>query len=107
MSILTITADKIIASVNNIHATSQRFAAVLEKMDDKSGEEMCKLLASVFAPQLTALDRVEFSVGYKHAMFAIAPFDADELAIAIVDDMVASGADADAAARIRETCVVL
>ena len=107
MSILTITAEKIIASVNSIHATIPRFSAVLDKMDEKSGEEMCKLLASVFVPQLTALDRVEFHVGYKHAMFDIAPFDADELAIAIVDDMIVNGADADAAARIRETCVVL
>lgn len=107
MTAPTITADQIIVAVNNVHLTNPRFTAVLEKMDDKSGEELCKLLASVFVNHMGALDRVEYSVGYKHAMFHIAPFDANELAIAIVDDLVANGADVGAAARIRETCVVL
>lgn len=107
MTTPNITADQIVISVQNVHAANPRFAAVLEKMDDKSGEELCKLLTSVFVNHFGALDRVEYSVGYKHAMFDIAPFDADELAIAIVDDLVANGADVGAAARIRETCVVL
>ena len=107
MNSVNITADQIVASVQNVHATNPTFAAVLEKMDDKSGEELCKLVTSVFVNHMGELDRVPFVVDYKYAMFHIAPFEANELAIAIVDDLVANGADVGGAARIRESCIVL
>ena len=107
MNSITITADQIIASVNNVHAANPLLASVLEKMDDQSGEELCKVVSSVFVNHMGMLDRVPFVVGYKHAMFDIAPFEAEKLAIAIVDDLVAHGADVGGAARIRESCTVL
>lgn len=103
----SINPEQLIAAVQRVHAAKPELAKVLEMMDDKSGEEMCKIVTSVFVPALGQFSRIPFHVDYMHAMFEIAPFDADPLAIAVVDELIAAGADATAAVRIRETCTAI